>query len=753
RRKGFFSLLMRWLGASPGCEVRAQRGDERYEVQQSEPVPIVIKDFDRLPAMSKEHTLGEGEVFGEIAALTRTPRTASVVPDSDEVRLLEIRWQGLRALVGEDEAFQRYVEERYRDSSRRSYVFRTGLFAGVGDTDPIRARLSGGDVRGLFFDELGWYRPRERSGWPSEFRIPSAAPSPLAYRLRLWLEGDESYLDLDPKQGTYRLGAAEKAEIKLPLRPRVSAEHAELSYEDGRWFLRNRSRYGTVVDGERVRDRIVLFPGAKVRIGEGCWLLFQAADLDAQATGGEGELALRLLAESPVHNGIGGIKAYLCELGQRALPDQATCEAALGHLQRREYLARETSRHVLVFKNAAGETDWRWRVPIADARPSEARERSGLRLGKDVTPLVTNLIQPLALEEVIKATDFVSYGKFRWFERGPEEELEGTHWSQRTQNQPVIANQGHYPNGVIMIRAGFARLTRESDQGERTVSYLRPEAPYGYGLEEVIENYLLKQGEDPGAGSAPMTLPYTLRAIGYADTVFFPSPVLERFVLPTYRPQDLQELVAGRGERVASNGLNGLETVPEEVPSDLREFLVQHHLINGTQAMVINLDRCTRCDDCVRGCSSTHQRDPRFVRHGLVHGNLMVANACMHCVDPVCLIDCPTGAIHRPLGGGLVLINDDTCIGCTACAHNCPYDNIRMVPIRNGNEDLVTARVINEDGQEEVGPPLLRATKCDLCHDQATGETSCVRACPHDALKRVDLSQMGSLVDLVRWLE
>ena len=50
----------------------------------------------------------------------------------------------------------------------------------------------------------------------------------------------------------------------------------------------------------------------------------------------------------------------------------------------------------------------------------------------------------------------------------------------------------------------------------------------------------------------------------------------------------------------------------------------------------------------------------------------------MHCADAVCLIDCPTNAIHRDDDTGTVVIDDATCIGCAACASACPYDNIRM---------------------------------------------------------------------------
>ena len=170
------------------------------------------------------------------------------------------------------------------------------------------------------------------------------------------------------------------------------------------------------------------------------------------------------------------------------------------------------------------------------------------------------------------------------------------------------------------------------------------------------------------------------------------------------------------------------------VEGALQEWSVQERFVNGTQAMLINLDRCVRCDDCVRACAATHDGNPRFIRHGKTFQNWMVANACMHCADPVCMIGCPTGAIHRSMSGGMVIINDDTCIGCETCANSCPYSNIRMVSIRD------------EEGKHILDPnnhnPIIKATKCDLCADQLTGP-ACAFACPHDALNRVDFREVN----------
>lgn len=118
----------------------------------------------------------------------------------------------------------------------------------------------------------------------------------------------------------------------------------------------------------------------------------------------------------------------------------------------------------------------------------------------------------------------------------------------------------------------------------------------------------------------------------------------------------------------------------------------------------------------------------------------MVASACMHCVDPVCLIGCPTGAIGRHKNTGNVIINDLSCIGCGVCAASCPYDNIRLVEIR----DETGAFVVDENME-----PIVKATKCDLCQDQLTGP-ACQQACPHDALIRMDMQDRDGLMEWLR---
>ena len=117
----------------------------------------------------------------------------------------------------------------------------------------------------------------------------------------------------------------------------------------------------------------------------------------------------------------------------------------------------------------------------------------------------------------------------------------------------------------------------------------------------------------------------------------------------------------------------------------------------------------------------------------------MIANACLHCADPVCMIECPTGAIHRREAEGQVVINEDTCIGCTQCANNCPFDAIRMVEIRDEQGRL------RLDAQNRR---IVQATKCDLCADQLGGP-ACQNACPHDALGRIDMRNPAEISKMV----
>ncbi len=297
-----------------------------------------------------------------------------------------------------------------------------------------------------------------------------------------------------------------------------------------------------------------------------------------------------------------------------------------------------------------------------------------------------------------------------------------------TANEPVIVREGEYSNGIYMISAGFCRVSQKYGNGERTLNYIGAGSVFGY--EEIANRWKNPQQE--------LNSLYTLRSLGYAYLIFIPTPSVEKYANRGLSETDFPSnpIPNKRSEPAPTRPMD-----ESAMPSaSLMEFMGEHRFFNGTKSMVIDMDRCTRCDDCVRACASTHDGNPRFLRHGPMIDNLMFANACMHCVDPVCMIGCPTGAIHRTSFGGEVVINPATCIGCGTCAANCPYDSIRMVEIRSSEGEFL----VDEEYQ-----PILKATKCDLCVEQTSGP-ACLNACPHDALSRTDLTQVSSLT---QWLK
>ena len=336
------------------------------------------------------------------------------------------------------------------------------------------------------------------------------------------------------------------------------------------------------------------------------------------------------------------------------------------------------------------------------------------------TPFLEGLASE-EIQEVADAAEFDAYGDFDWQQQFRKINQQDP--SHRIEQEPPICLEGDYVNGLVLIRNGFARLSKQVGTGHQTLAYLGKGEVFG--LKEIANSWK-HQG--------PRKYEYSLRAVGYAEIIRVPIPVVENNILPHLDAKQLQSLLTGNWLANVNAGM--LEEEDPDIETGLIEFLGEHRFINGTQTMLINLDRCTRCDDCVRACAATHDNNPRFNREGPKFGNQMVASACMHCVDPVCMIGCPTGAIGRDMTTGNILINDQTCIGCSTCANSCPYNNIKMVEIadQRGNPLI--------DEQNRL--PILKATKCDLCSDQPGGP-ACVSACPHDALIRLQMNDAGTL--------
>jgi Fe-S-cluster-containing hydrogenase component 2 len=157
-------------------------------------------------------------------------------------------------------------------------------------------------------------------------------------------------------------------------------------------------------------------------------------------------------------------------------------------------------------------------------------------------------------------------------------------------------------------------------------------------------------------------------------------------------------------------------------------------LIHGESVFLIDLTTCTRCDECVRGCADAHGGQPKFIREGERYRNFLIPTACYQCTDPVCMMDCPTGAITRGVGTLEVTINPATCIGCGNCADRCPWGNITMIETQEKRPD---------------GKPVEVASKCDLCLTRPQGP-ACVQMCPHGSAVRISFKDMQRVTGTLR---
>lgn len=153
-------------------------------------------------------------------------------------------------------------------------------------------------------------------------------------------------------------------------------------------------------------------------------------------------------------------------------------------------------------------------------------------------------------------------------------------------------------------------------------------------------------------------------------------------------------------------------------------------LIQGQQLMLIDLDRCTRCGECVNACVDGHNDGhTRLYLEGPRIEKYLVPLTCRRCLDPVCMTGCPVGSIN--LGGNGEIRIESWCIGCEQCADQCPYGSIHM----NATEPSHSATT---DASGQFKTVTQQAAVCDLCSSTRAQQPLCVYACPHDAAMRVN---------------
>ena len=145
--------------------------------------------------------------------------------------------------------------------------------------------------------------------------------------------------------------------------------------------------------------------------------------------------------------------------------------------------------------------------------------------------------------------------------------------------------------------------------------------------------------------------------------------------------------------------------------------------------------RCTGCSACRVACKDWHDipAGPEnwmrviYIEKGKFPNpsvSYMIA-PCWHCLDPVCIPACPVGAITKREGDGIVLVDNQVCVGNEECDEKClkacPYDAPQFGPEKGA-----------------------RMRKCNYCLDRfAEGKLpDCIESCPVRALDAGPLSEL-----------
>lgn len=171
--------------------------------------------------------------------------------------------------------------------------------------------------------------------------------------------------------------------------------------------------------------------------------------------------------------------------------------------------------------------------------------------------------------------------------------------------------------------------------------------------------------------------------------------------------------------------------------------------------LVVDLDICVGCHACAVNCKEwntagkmapltdydPYGKKPDGVWFNRIHtfetndeeGNGQTVHfpkSCLHCEDAPCVTVCPTGASYKREEDGIVLVNEDICIGCKLCSWACPY------------------------GAREYDESEGVMKKCTLCVDKIYNENlpeesrvpACVSTCPAGARSFGDLGDPNSEV-------
>lgn len=202
---------------------------------------------------------------------------------------------------------------------------------------------------------------------------------------------------------------------------------------------------------------------------------------------------------------------------------------------------------------------------------------------------------------------------------------------------------------------------------------------------------------------------------------------------------------ATNGKKVTLlNSNNQLVEVDSAYISTLNKNLAPNHNIESRKGLpgkkfvlVVDLGKCKNARKCMDKCQAVHQLRPdqHHLNVLLMKDNEHTApyympKHCQHCDNPPCVKVCPVDATFKRTDG-IVLIDNERCIGCRFCIAACPYT------ARSFNwyepKDAEKYKDVPYDIEKNVPQKKGTVTKCTFSADcLREGKLPyCVSACPN----------------------
>ncbi len=386
------------------------------------------------------------------------------------------------------------------------------------------------------------------------------------------------------------------------------------------------------------------------------------------------------------------------------------------------------------------------KLPKFGQRLDETYRKHGLgRTLEDVRQVTGDAFSPELLKKLGAAARFMVYAK-----------------------NHVLFREGDPIDRIVFIRNGWVRRVRglaySPQMGDLLIG----------GLDAEVGVDFLGTGNCLGLEGIPKDVHWN-----YTATILQRTEVLEVSIPALRADKNLSDTLERTfsGFSLADDDIEVTSGIDRRIIA-ATEKEIATGVVDGTNLLVMDMDKCVRCGNCSLACHTVHGQS-RLLRRGIhierprnlggvSSEHVLSPSVCMHCQDPECLTGCPTGAIGR-FENGQIDIDPKTCIGCGDCATQCPYNAITMIPRKAPVPPPQTWKT-RISQWFNIAPPVppqpvtevdnLLATKCNLCNNTtlnpagATSEAySCQENCPTGALVRVNpreyFSEVNSRLGLV----